>query len=862
MYGHKRPPKQRAADQRSLSEMFQPAKRVSQEGKDADTSISATSVTCISDDSQSGVAAGEDDDSVQTVSDGVDIKKSGSGSQDVVATTAEVVGDSGHHESFLEAVATTMKGKALSDEDKVKVIAGRKPSEQTILPFRKYVDKRRKRGYSERFVQKKWFDQFDCLGYYGKREEGVFCLLCVLFTTIHREGSCPGDNFVIRLHRDWKNIIADAAEHESTQYQRNAAAKLLAFLSTGKHPSERIDLMQSQAATERVSANRCILLSVLRCLELAARQGLALRAHRDDLTYDSPQGNFMAFVKFAIDSGDIVLKEHLERCSRNATYMSKTTQNDLMTLMADDIIQQIVDNVKSCPFFAVLADEVTDVSGWEQLALSLRYVKDNKAEEKLIKFIACSSVTGGSICAEIWNALKQLSLDETRCRAQAYDGAGAMSGHLNGCQKNFRDHVPRAQYYHCCSHQLNLALTKSCNVSEVHCMLFDLKAVGLFFKYSPKRQRTLEQNVEQENTKRTSAGEKPIRAQKLKLLCETRWVERHTALKDFRDMYFALVHCLQVISGQIIATPTAASKYDAKSVTEANGLLHSITSGSFIVALHCCTYLFGYTKCLCVLLQGSQLDVLEAYGEIIQVLGLLKEIRSNSEREFSAIFASASAVTSRVLDQDHPQVPRLAARQTLRSNVPASTPESDWRRAVFIPFLDSMISELGSRFTDMSHASVQGLLLLPKHCQSLTPHHQAAILKAYAPDLPDASTFEAEIRRWKRKWEYAGAATLPTSVTETLGAVNAVAYPNIVCILRLLLIIPVTTATVERANSAIKLIKTDLRSTMAQDRLNALVLMLDLSVNHERVIDSFEKANPRRLLFLDSTATTEEAQSQ
>ena len=94
---------------------------------------------------------------------------------------------------------------------------------------------------------------------------------------------------------------------------------------------------------------------------------------------------------------------------------------------------------------------------------------------------------------------------------------------------------------------------------------------------------------------------------------------------------------------------------------------------------------------------------------------------------------------------------------------------------------------------------------------------------------------------------------------------NEVAYPNIVCILRLLLIIPVTTATVERANSALKLIKTDLLSTMAQDRLNALVLMFvhkDLSVNHERVIDSFAKAYPRRLLFLDPTATTEEAQSQ
>jgi hypothetical protein len=50
-----------------------------------------------------------------------------------------------------------------------------------------------------------------------------------------------------------------------------------------------------------------------------------------------------------------------------------------------------VDNVNVVPFLAVLADDVTDVSGWEQLALSLRYFKHNKAEEMWIKFIACSS---------------------------------------------------------------------------------------------------------------------------------------------------------------------------------------------------------------------------------------------------------------------------------------------------------------------------------------------------------------------------------------------------------------------------------------------------------------------------------------
>jgi hypothetical protein len=94
--------------------------------------------------------------------------------------------------------------------------------------------------------------------------------------------------------------------------------------------------------------------------------------------------------------------------------------------------------------------------------------------------------------------------------------------------------------------------------------------------------------------------------------------------------------------------------------------------------------------------------------------------------------------------------------------------------------------------------------------------------------LPDASTFEAEIRRWKRKWEYAGDITLPNSATETPNAVNAVAYHT----------------------------KADQNRYKKHDKLNAIVLMFvprDLSVTHDHVIDSFAKANPRRLLFLDRT---------
>ena len=80
-----------------------------------------------------------------------------------------------------------------------------------------------------------------------------------------------------------------------------------------------------------------------------------------------------------------------------------------------------------------------------------------------------------------------------------------------------------------------------------------------------------------------------IRFHKLKLLCEMRWVERHTTLDDFIILYEALLDCL----GSINAT---SGSWSSKCVTEASGLPALLSSSSFIIACTCVSYLFGFTK--------------------------------------------------------------------------------------------------------------------------------------------------------------------------------------------------------------------------------------------------------------------------
>ena len=118
--------------------------------------------------------------------------------------------------------------------------------------------------------------------------------------------------------------------------------------------------------------------------------------------------------------------------------------------------------------------------------------------------------------------LSFLNLSPELCRAQTYDGASNMAGHLNGCSALFKAKFPRATYYHCASHELNLALSKTARVAEISCMLSTLTSIGLFFKYSPKRQRYLEESITEYNKELKELGRKEIHKTKIKTMCQTR----------------------------------------------------------------------------------------------------------------------------------------------------------------------------------------------------------------------------------------------------------------------------------------------------------------------------------------------------
>ena len=85
----------------------------------------------------------------------------------------------------------------------------------------------------------------------------------------------------------------------------------------------------------------------MKCLELCGRQGNALRGHRDDDTSSSfNKGNFKYLLDFRVDAGDTTLRYHVKHCKKNASYTSKTAQNDLLLFIKEMIQNVIVQEVK------------------------------------------------------------------------------------------------------------------------------------------------------------------------------------------------------------------------------------------------------------------------------------------------------------------------------------------------------------------------------------------------------------------------------------------------------------------------------------------------------------------------------------
>ncbi|GBP54726.1 hypothetical protein EVAR_42926_1 [Eumeta japonica] len=110
--------------------------------------------------------------------------------------------------------------------------------------------------------------------------------------------------------------------------------------------------------------------------------------------------------------------------------------------------------------------------------------------------------------------------------------------------------------------------------------------------------------------------------------------------------------------------------------------------------------------------------MVKASQHVKRILQLLKSHRDNPERVTDEIIKEATVVAEKVgLEEDITSMPRIVGKQRHRSNHPLESPSEFWKRSLIIPYLDSVITSLETRFAEENTPSFALSKLHPHKCK-------------------------------------------------------------------------------------------------------------------------------------------------
>nr|CAI5854825.1 unnamed protein product [Callosobruchus analis] len=501
-------------------------------------------------------------------------------------------------------------------------------------------------------------------------------------------------------------------------------------------------------------------------------------------THDMPlrgkqadEGVLLDLLKLRIDSGDNKLKSHFEKCRRNAIYTSPRIQNELINLCGEVIQENVISEVRKTMAYSILADETADVSGKEQLSIGVRFYDESKSKirEEFVGFVELKAQNASAIAEAIDNFLISSNLSKEDCVGFGFDGCSTMAGKEGGVQAILRKKYPRALYFHCSSHKLNLVVNDANAVPEIRNTVATVKDVITFFRESTTRRNY---------------------APNLSRLCETRWSEKYKSIRKFSQHFSELVKSLETLSVEGNYA-TRKSAYQ----------LHSaVTKPVFIVSLQTIAKYSAVIEPVVNALQAKSIDMISVGKHIKNIKDILRNDREFPDRISNEILQKARAVAMDLNIEI--SVPRLAHKQTHRSNPPSDNDNEYWRRSLIIPYIDSLISSLNIRFSQENTPAF-----------ALSRLHPLYMTKTSIADLhKNAESFQefynlditGELNLWHNLWVTKALSDDQLKDIEVVDLFKEanIFYPAVRKALIILSTIPCTTATVERSFSTLRRVKT------------------------------------------------------
>ena len=690
---------------------------------------------------------------------------------------------------------------------------------------------------------------------YSEHCDKVFCFCCRLFGS----GS---NNFVTAGCCNWQNLSQLLKEHELGRTHVSAVCDWLE-LERRLQQKETIDKhAQKQIDAEKLHW-RAVLERLLSVVHFLAERNLAFRGSVEKLG-DARNGNFLGLVE-VISKFDPILSEHVRRIKNDELsdhYLGKTMQNEFIQLLGNEILHKISKLLTEAKYFSVILDCTPDVSHEEQLTVILRSVeivgKSVDVVEHFVGYLNVDDSSGEGLTDLLLRRLDDLGLSLSNCRGQGYDNGANMRGCNKGVQARILQLESRAFFMPCGCHSLNLVLcdmAKSC----VAAMTFFgiIQKIYVLFTASTQRWSIFKQHV----TGLT-----------VKADCDTRWEAKVNSVKAVRyqigEIYDALVEVADTTS-------------DVKSRAEATSLANTLKSFTFLVTLVIWYDLLIHVNVASKVMQQKDMQLDVTVKILENTVQFLREYRETGfeksvvvARELAEqldmtademVFRSENAVRRR-------RIPKQFAYEADDESESANlNPTETFRTTFFLVVMDKAIASFNQRFEQMNdfHEKFGFLFEIVKDRVIDAENNDSALrtqclnLQTLLSSQTECETASSDIDGLALfdELKTLHSIIIPKDIDSLLELlrflhVNCLheVFPNVSVALRVVLTIPVSVASGERSFSKLKLIKTFLRSSMKEDRLNSLALLsienaLASELDYSSLITKFAAIKARRVCF-------------
>ncbi|XP_074557570.1 uncharacterized protein LOC141813501 [Curcuma longa] len=710
---------------------------------------------------------------------------------------------------------------------------------------------RTKIGKQNRRFQYAWFKQFPWLEYSPSKDK-AYCFPCFLFE--NTSNSLARSALVSEGFNSWKRVndgekCAFLIHVGSLSSSHNRCVKCVQDLMK---PKQNIDKVMNAQSAEEIVKNRLRLKATIEGLLWLATQGCPFRGH-DESESSLNRGNFIELLKFQAHLNDEIAKVVLHNAPQNAKYTSPQIQKEILHILANKVRIMIRDELGDAKF-CILVDEAQDESKKEQMTLILRFVNNSGfLVERFFEILSVEDTTSANLKKSISDIFVQHNIQIHNMRGQGYDGASNMRGEWNGLQALFLRDCPYAYYVHCFAHRLQLTLVAAAkDVPSIWQFFSYLTSIVNFVTSSPKRLNDLQSAQQEEIAYMLAIGERKSgtganQVGTLHRSGATRWSSHYDSVRNLIDMYAATCKILGNLSEN---GPNGAIR------GEASGLCNIIMSFEFVFVLFLMEKILETTDILCQALQNKSQDIVNALKFVSTTKAILLKFREDGWDEF---FEKVKAFCER----HNIEMPNMSGGYKVsrycqqRNHV---TVEHHYHYDIFNAAIDFQMMELNYRF---SEATMELLAL----CSALDPTDSfkkfnvddicKLASKFYPMDFTqqEIHALKAELEHYQFDIvcdpEFQQISTLSALYREMIVTKKAESYVMIQRLIRLVLTLPVSTATAERAFSAMKFLKTTRRNKMDDDLLSDCMILyierqLSEKIDLESIIDEFYTLKSRR----------------